>query len=487
MGINDKRDERRRQAAADDAEDMIASANDFLDNNVIREVLALKCMFLMPSDGQWVNCKLTELGNHFPMCRSTKFVDALVEVMYERKYNYLKATYSYRNDLPADTFNLLDKARWLQPIFDQPHSPLFDVLMQSLGGNKKANIEHLEHCIVSKYLYPETSYHLPCVLIHGEGSVGKNLLVNVVLKAIFAGQTASTSKGNILEKFNSIIEGMAVVLIDEGADGFSTALKVTVGNKEITINRKFCPEFQSENLSWYLVSSNRDDGGIWLDRTTADRRFSVVLCNEGETLSYWLARHLGLWTAETADTEANRESILNVEVRQWQLTEGDAIFSDPIEIAKWLGNLIMKHGEQGIPKALHGDDYRALLDIQEPLHSRLITAVFTDPDFDHINRTTLHRAYDGLCRAHRTKHPLSDKKLYAAVEKFIKKLPIELTQTRQGGPVDNGTKPLPFRSQPEENKPRPRLWQKSTGNHSDTNNDLDYINWIGVWVGPELA
>jgi hypothetical protein len=42
--------------------------------------------------------------------------------------------------------------------------------------------------IAYKYMHPE-EFRLPCLLIHGEGGIGKNLLVDKILHLIFDGQT----------------------------------------------------------------------------------------------------------------------------------------------------------------------------------------------------------------------------------------------------------------------------------------------------------
>ena len=80
-------------------------------------------------------------------------------------------TYTFRQDLPPDMLNLLDQSGWLKPDVGDCHW-LFDVLIQSLGGNKIENIEHIKHVLAYKYLYPE-AYTLPCLVIHGEGGLAK--------------------------------------------------------------------------------------------------------------------------------------------------------------------------------------------------------------------------------------------------------------------------------------------------------------------------
>lgn len=486
MGTNDfndaaKRHGRKQRDEVEDTENLIKAAEDFLDQNIIREVLSLNgALFFRGQNGKWSVCSSAKLGGHFSLCRKTKFMDAVVHVMEDRGLNYLNATYSYKQ-VPDDTLNLVDTSRWIQPICDQENHWIFDVLLQSLGGNKPENIEHLEHCIVHKRECPENSHHLPCILIQGEGSVGKNIIVNIVFKKLFDGQTVSTSKNNVMDKFNSIIEGMAVVLIDEGAEGFANQMKITVGNPEITIDRKNCPQFQSDNLAWYFVSSNRSDAGIWLDRSSADRRYSVLKVNESETFAYWIAMKQGLLDGKTTPEE--QEAILD-QVWQWQLTEGNAILSDPIEIAKWFGNLWMKHGDKGIPKALHGEDYKALLNVQEPIHERMIHAIFSDPHFTHINKSTMFKAYGYLCKDYKVSYPIRDRVLFQFVEKYITRHRLYIKEDR----VFQGPKGLEENMAPrDKDKKRPRLFVSlDKKDEAKTNNDCYYVE-NNTWIGPELA
>jgi hypothetical protein len=168
-----------------DTDDLLAAAGQFLDANPMREVLRLGCYFLQRADGAWFAVKPGHLGGHFPEWSQSKFRVAVTMKLQERHWTYNDVTYSFRQDLPSDMLNLLDRSDWLQPDVGAYHW-IFDVLVQSLGGNKAENIDHLQCVLAYKYLHPE-AYTLPCLMIHGEGGVGKNLLVNHVLGIIFGG------------------------------------------------------------------------------------------------------------------------------------------------------------------------------------------------------------------------------------------------------------------------------------------------------------
>src|SRR6478672_10136984 len=119
----------------------------------MREVLRLGCYFLQRADSAWFAIKPGHLGSHFPEWSQPKFRVAVTMKLQERRWAYNDVTYSFRRDLPPDLLNLLDRSGWLEPDVGEHHW-IFDVLVQSLGGIKAENIEHLKHVLAYKYLHP---------------------------------------------------------------------------------------------------------------------------------------------------------------------------------------------------------------------------------------------------------------------------------------------------------------------------------------------
>jgi hypothetical protein len=428
MGINDRRDERRRQAAEDDAEDLLLSAAEYLDRKGLRaSCIEQHTYCIMPDNGEWIFVKPSTLQDHIPEFCHSKFKAAVLHVMAERGMCYNRMTSSYKEQ-PKDTFNLLNRDRWVQPAPDTDCHWLFHVMIQSLGGNKPENMAHLEHCIAWKYWEPKDSWKLPCIVLHGQGGVGKNMMVEAILGTLFAGQTTCALKKNIVGDFNGLIVGKAVVLIDEGAEGSSNEMKATVGNEVLTINPKQINQYKVENTAWYWVSSNKREGGIWLDRTAADRRYSVLKVDK--TLPYWICRHNGI-------TDPTPEQLR--EARNWCLTEGEKIARDPGEVAKWISHLLVTHVDKGLPQELHGKDFDELMGLQEPLHEQMIRAIFNEPGFTHIERPFLNECYNVLVKETRCQRPIKPRSLYGAVTHIIEEeysdksgLPyIHLDQKRQ--------------------------------------------------------
>jgi len=368
-------------------------------------------------------------------------------------------TYSYR-DLPiSDYFNMVSRKNWLKPA-DGRHHWLFEVLMFTLGGGKDENMEHLGRVIAYKYMHPE-EFRLPCLLIHGEGGIGKNLLVDKILHLIFDGQTVSLLTDNALGQFNSLIKGRAVALVDESAADNTSRSKVKsiVHNPRLTLNEKFMPECKIDNTPLWIIGTNESEGGIFLDRSEADRRFSVIHAAMGRTLVQNIA-DLNEWTVP--------------EARQWMVTEGDRICGDALEVTKWLGHLTRRYGNQPMPLALHGEDFRRLLDIQKPMDEGIAEAVFLDPDFLYIERKVLYHGYKQLT-LRSGKKPVGENKFVAMIEGWLKahRPEIEAKEVWFDKP----------------RKGRRRLWYDPRKPNIDAltkrdNADL-YIGITREWVGPE--
>ncbi len=337
--------------------------------------------------------------------------------LQERGWTYNDVTYTFRQGLPPDLLNLLDRSGWLEPDVGSYHW-IFDVLVQSLGGNKAENMEHIKHVLAYKYLHPE-AYTLPCLMIHGEGGVGKNLLVNHVLGVVFDGQTTSTASANVVGNFNSTVKGKTVVLLDESmAEKVNgDALKIVLGNATITINEKNVAQYDADNTPFYLISSNDSEGGLYLDRSHADRRYSVMLVEQNETLDYWIARHEG-WI--TDDMHDDQRDVACRQAKQWMHDHGFAILTDRQQIACWLGHLLLTYGELPHPMPLHGADFKRLMGIQKPVKERIVEAVFNDPSFTHIEKKVLYKAYRLLSDESGHRGKVRDHVFYAFVETWLK-------------------------------------------------------------------
>jgi hypothetical protein len=228
---------------------------------------------------------------------------------------------------------------------------------------------------------------------------------------------------------------------------------------DLTLNEKFMPECKIDNTPLWIIGTNESEGGIFLDRSEADRRFSVIHAEKGHTLVQNIADAHG-WSIP--------------EARQWMVTEGDRICGDVREVAKWLGHLTRRYGNQPLPLALHGEDFRRLLDIQKPMDEGIAEAVFRDEDFLYVERKVLYHGYKQLT-LRSGKKPVGENKFVAMVEGWLKAHRPEIE-----------TKEVWF---DKPRKGRRRVWYDTSKPNIDTltkrdNADL-YVGISKEWVGPE--
>jgi Family of unknown function (DUF5906) len=434
-----------------------AEAEQFIIANDIHYVLKLG-KYLVWRDNEWIATAPANFKRFYPGW-SKEFAEAVTINMESMGRIHKDLTYSYRDLAVGDYFNMVSRKNWLQPKEGERHW-LFDVLMYTLGGGKEENIEHLQRVIAYKFMHPE-EFRLPCLLIHGEGGIGKNLLVDRILYLIFDGQTVSLLADNALGTFNSLVKGKAVALIDESAADNTSRSKVKsiVHNQRLTLNEKFIPEIKIDNTALWVIGTNESEGGIFLERSEADRRFSVIHAEKGRTLIQNIA-------------DAHDWTI--VEAREWMVTEGNRICGDTHEVAKWLGYLTRRYGNQPLPLALHGGDFRRLLDIQKPMDEGIAEAVFLDPDFRYIERKILYAGYKQLT-LRSGKKPVGENKFVAMIEGWLKAHRPEI-----------GAKEVWF---DKPRKGRRRVWLDSgkpdTEELAKRDNADVYINACREWVGPE--
>lgn len=236
---------------------------------------------------------------------------------------------------------------WLEPVFEQPYNPDFDLLMYCVGGNKQENIDHLEQWISYKYMFPERLANTPnCDLGGSPGGNGKTLLVEL-LKTIFTPNCVVPAVAKeLMDGFNSSWELAVVLHFDEPEEKELPASKMknATGGLEQRVERKGVDAYSSDRNYNIIATSNNQLGVFKLAGTgTAgeDRRYSVINTN-----------------IPLVDEIMRREncSVDQAKVRASSIL---ATIKDQAEVAKWLGAMIMKHNIAGlnILKPLHGQDY----------------------------------------------------------------------------------------------------------------------------------
>lgn len=335
------------------------------------------------------------------------------EAMSELKRNKVKAVNTFQ-PVPDDYLNLMSTERWLQPVMNEPYHPIFDVLIQSISGGKTKAVEHIEQCIVYKYIHPE-EFRIPCICISGEGGVGKNMLVDTIFSTIFgSNQVASLGTEEAFGVFNGQMIGKTVVFVDEAiVDKTDTeSLKRKVGNRQININVKYGFQGTVDNTAWFWLGGNGTNGALLLGGDTTDRRFSIITVDKN--MMYWVGKHLGIEVSGTEVLKYDHDCV------KW-MNDNSSVLRDPKEVAKWLGHIISKWQHlKSVPAAFHDIDYQSIVDIQKSTATELAEMVFLDKDFTFIEVCVLYELYKQRAKQDGSK-PKKRNNFVADINAWLKK------------------------------------------------------------------
>jgi Family of unknown function (DUF5906) len=481
--LEDKlKEARKKQRKADkEAEketrkaDAYAAVTEWLDETPIYYIAALDHYVIKKADNNWEFLKPAALPRTYPILKDNDAFDALPMAMEEMERTFINCTYTFNIDRYPQTLNLLDTTDWLKPVTGKHHW-VFDVLIQSLGCDKRENMEHLKEVITFKYEHPDC-WLLPCIVIYGAGRVGKNVLVDAVLHTMFCGRTVSATTKFIIGDFNSMLKGKVAVCINETVVGKHDrgALYDTLAKARVPINEKGIRHYEVDNTPLFFIGSNDWTGGTQLDRGESDERLSLLCCERGKTLRLWVALH---------------EAINEDQAQDWLWTEGKRIFSDPHEVGKWLNYLLETYGGRKQPKALHGADYMKVMDIQQKLDEAIINAVFRDEGFDYISVVELHEGYQFLCKERGSSYPIGLKLFNQRAEMWLQEhMPhiVKRTATITTYKADDD---MPAHMKKKRVLKRKTVWVNSAAGASIEQNNRDkYLDIVGyktVWVGPEV-
>lgn len=364
------------QQLADEDADAIDEYNQKCVNDIIENYdyyyIAAQNTYVLFLDGEWTYLTATAMSKRHPILNIHSASNLYDIEMVEVDRVKLKSTYTFKS-VNDNTLNLMRKDNWLQPVEGDVH-PYFNVLLQSLSSGKQENHDHLEHVIAWKYMHPE-DFQLPCVVIYGDGAVGKGILLEHVFGGIFTQQQCVATKQNdILGNFNSTIIGKTVVMVDEISANKNdmSAFKTLVGNATVNVNEKGLKQYKADQTALFFAGSNDVLSAISLAGDGSDRRWSIMRVVAGWTLRYWLDKYgyKDVEPQDLCDVVANEDNL-----------------------AKWLHQICNKWKDAGRPKPLHGEDYTTLIDDQKSELEELCERVFLDEDFIAIKEGDLWDLY----------------------------------------------------------------------------------------------
>jgi len=371
-----KADRAAKKAASENIEQMqteyYEKSVDAIMNETEYFYISNQAMYAIWSNNRWEYITERALFKMHPVLNISEASAMFDEAMFEKGRVMLSSTYSFRT-VADDCLNLMKRDNWLEPMAGEYH-PYFDVLFDSLSSGKLENREHLERVIAWKYKHPE-DFLLPCITIYGDGAVGKGVLLEDVLGNIFTDeQCIAVRQNDILGNFNSVLMGKTIVMIDEisANNKDMAAFKAFVGNKSITVNPKGLKQFKADQTALIFTGSNDVLSAVRLAGDNSDRRWSILKITAGKTLRYWMNKH--------GYNDATEEDLVDV-------------VSDHEELSKWLFHICKQSQGLARPVALHGEDYKQLIQNQKSELEELCERVFNDKDFTGIKEKDLWTLY----------------------------------------------------------------------------------------------
>jgi phage/plasmid-associated DNA primase len=298
----------------------------------------------------------------------------------------------------------MDIRNWVPPVEGEVND-LFDILLWSVGGGTEEGYEHLRQCLLWKYMHP-ADFMLPSPVLYGEGGVGKNFLIDGVLKTLFAGQSTSLGISQVLGGFNGLMAGKSVVMVNEAAGDRVDYEKVKeiVHSPTLTINEKYGGQYQADATAWVWLCCNDPAGAVRMAGNGVDRRWSPIELKH--TLLHWVQERKGL-----------REQ----DAKNW-LLDNDWVARNRDEVGKWVNSLIAKGLPERRPEPLHTAGYADLTDSQKGPLEDLVDIIDGHADVQYLMGDLVYEAYLQLQkRTNPSGRPLGRNKFYKTLEVYLEK------------------------------------------------------------------
>lgn len=183
----------------------------------------------------------------------------------------------------AKCFNLLDESKILLPSDTPEIHPSIQYLIENVCWNKKENIDWLHKAILYKYTHMN-DVTIPAVVFFWAWWSWKGTIVRL-LETIFnkenvlwnLGQRELTSNFDVYKWDKLVVEFAEVSSNNTNADlGILNKLKNLIGAEKITINTKWVPQYEADNMAWFFISSNSNQPIRLDDKSKWNRRFTII-------------------------------------------------------------------------------------------------------------------------------------------------------------------------------------------------------------------
>jgi hypothetical protein len=294
-------------------------------------------------------------------------------------YDAVTASFDVKKWSTQDYFNTMSaKQRYFCDLSyaeeDLDYHESFDILMQSLGDRREENINFLETYLAYKRLYPERHINTPDLIMIGLcGGEGKGLYTSIAVSAFTSNAVSKMTTKQINGGFNALLRGAVMCVLDDQSkkDMPQEALLSLGGSETMVVEQKGVDAVNEDKCGNMMIMSNNPNivrlAGTGI--SGVDRRWSYLVTSKTfmeEIKTYHQEKHGLLMT--------------DVDAKEYAGKAAREVFSNRIEVGKWISAMIIKHGVDKMKTLLplHGSDYRAAICGQKDVMTEIFERVVPD-------------------------------------------------------------------------------------------------------------
>lgn len=366
-------------------EQALEKVKEFLEQDINQHLYYIaedaKFAQYLPESLQWKFIGKEGLKNSSSLIRTEQRCSILLEVLENLGRIFVTKVYDdpMKGSIPKEALNMMLMDHWLKPKQGRTeNTKWFDYLLFSIGNYKEENIQHILQVIGWKYLHPG-EWQNPALCLYGRGGSGKNLLASTIMSVIFGSHQSITLNYRKLERFDGVLAGKMAVLFDEHPNKTDQNLiKAYVDNPTLEVELKNINTFKIANLALYFLATNDVNGPIRIENNGSERRWSMIHS-----------------TQDLVSVVAKEEGVSRDKAHELIKWADKNVFRNPAEVAYFLGMCIEEAEKLGaVPRALHGEDFHALKEVQKDATDEILEELFVDyKNFKFITLQTLYDLY----------------------------------------------------------------------------------------------
>jgi len=189
----------------------------------------------------------------------------------------------YREWWKAKCLNLYDESTKLLPDWKAMIHPQIEQLIHNICWHKEENIEYLYQIILYKYTHIN-DFTIPALVLYGVWWSGKGTFMSLMWTIFWDDNIlANLWQKDISWSFDTytgkklVVEFAEITTNNTGADyRVLNKLKNMIWAEKITVNEKNLKQYQTDNIAWFIISSNSNKPLQLDDKDKWNRRFTII-------------------------------------------------------------------------------------------------------------------------------------------------------------------------------------------------------------------